>query len=62
MRISHSHDDEEILLTAVQNPDKSVVVVILNQSEEARSFQLDLKGKKAEFAISGNAVQTVVIN
>jgi glucosylceramidase len=62
MRIGHSHDDKEILLTAVQNPDKSIVMVILNQSEEAKSFQLDLQGKKAEFAISANAVQTIVIN
>jgi glucosylceramidase len=61
MRIGHSHNDEEILLTAVQNPDKSIVVVILNQSEEAKSFHLDLKGKKTEFAISGNALQTVLI-
>tara|TARA_R110002124_G_scaffold278161_1_gene449971 strand:+ start:13502 stop:14998 length:1497 start_codon:yes stop_codon:yes gene_type:complete len=62
VRIGHSHNDEEILLTAVQNPDKSIAVVILNQSEEAKRIQIELKGKKTEFAISGNALQTIVIS
>jgi len=61
VRIGHSHNDEEILLTAVQNPDESIVMVVLNQSNEAKGFHLELKGKKTEFAISGNAVQTIVI-
>ena len=62
VRIGHSHNDEEILLTAVQKPDKSIAVVILNQSEEAKRIQIELKGKKTEFAISGNALQTIVIS
>ncbi len=61
VRIGHSHDDEEILLTAVQNPDESIVLVILNQSKEAKSFQLNIHDRSAEFAISGNALQTVIL-
>lgn len=61
-RIGHSQTDEDLLLTAVQNPDQSIAVVILNQSEEVKSFELDVKGKKSTFAINGKAIQTIVIN
>ncbi|MEO9884334.1 MAG: glycoside hydrolase family 30 protein [Balneola sp.] len=62
VRIGHSHSDEELLLTAVQNLDKSIAVVILNQGKEAKKIQLELNGKNSEFAIDGKAVQTIVIN
>jgi glucosylceramidase len=62
VRIGHSHSDEKILLTAVQNPDQSIAVVILNQSSEAKRIQLELDGQKSEFAINGKALQTVMIN
>jgi len=42
IRIGHSQSDDELLLTAVQNPDGSVAVVLLNQSEEARRISLEL--------------------
>ncbi len=61
IRIGHSQTDDELLLTAVQNPDGSVAVVLLNQSEKARRINLELNGNQKEFSISKKAVQTVLI-
>lgn len=54
-------DDSELMVTAAQNPDGSIAVVILNQSEEARQIELELSGQNSAFTISGKAIQTVVI-
>ena len=61
-RIGHSHDDEEILVTSAKNPDGSIAVVILNPTEKTRNISLDVSGKKSQFSIEGNALQTIVIN
>lgn len=60
VRIGHSHDDERLQLTAVENPDGSVVVAMLNEEAEPMSVSLELKGQTYDFAIDGKAVQTIV--
>ncbi len=60
-RIGHQHNDEELLVTAAQNPDGSIAVVILNQKDEKKRFQLNLNGESKEMEISGKALQTIVI-
>jgi glucosylceramidase len=49
------------MVTAVQNPDESISVVIFNPSEEAKGIKLTLRGITNDFAISAKALQTVVI-
>ncbi|MFV1884291.1 MAG: glycoside hydrolase family 30 protein [Balneola sp.] len=61
VRIGHSHDDEEILVTAAKNLDGSTTVVILNQLDEAKRIQINLEGKATFFSIEGKALQTIVI-
>ena len=61
VRIGHSQTGDELMLTAVENPDGSIAVVLLNQEEDSKAVQLDLNGKKASFEIQGKAIQTVVI-
>jgi len=60
-RIGWECSDEQLLVTAAQNPDGSIAVVLLNQGEEAKQISLTLDGKTKKFAISGKAVQTVVV-
>jgi len=62
VRIGHSHTDSEIMVTAVQNPDGSFAVVILNQENETRGIGLILNGITHEFSIQGNALQTILIS
>lgn len=61
VRIGHSHNDEEILVTAAKNNDGTIAVVILNQLDEVRNIQINLEGKTTSFSISGKALQTIVI-
>ncbi|MEM8894565.1 MAG: glycoside hydrolase family 30 protein, partial [Bacteroidota bacterium] len=59
--IGVENSDDGLLMTAAQNTDGSIAVVILNQSEDQKSIQLDLAGKKADLSISARAIQTVII-
>lgn len=61
MRIGHEHDDEELLVTAVRNPDGSVAVIVLNQTEKSKKLQISMDRKVASLAIHGKALQTILI-
>jgi glucosylceramidase len=61
VRIGYENTDKDIMVTAAQNQDGSVVVVIFNPNEEAKRLNLSVNKKKAEFAISGKAIQTILI-
>ncbi|MCG8373084.1 MAG: glycosyl hydrolase family 30, partial [Balneolales bacterium] len=62
LRIGHEHNDDELLITAAQNPDGSVVVVVLNQTEEPKQLQVSMDGKNASLAIRGKALQTIILS
>jgi glucosylceramidase len=62
VRIGFENNDEDLMVTAVQNPDESIVVIIFNPGEKRKGVKLSMKQKSSEFTISGKAVQTVVIN
>lgn len=59
--IGVDNGDDELLITAAQNTDGSIAVVILNQGADQKSIQLELAGQKADFSVSGQAIQTVII-
>ena len=61
IRIGHTQGDAEVLVTAAKNPDGSIAVVLLNQSQQAKHIHLQLLGKTTEFAINGKAIQTIII-
>ena len=61
IRIGHTQDNAAVLVTAAKNPDGSIAVVLLNQSQEARRVHLHLDGKTTELAIDGKALQTINI-
>ncbi|GAB5554788.1 MAG: glycoside hydrolase family 30 protein [Saprospiraceae bacterium] len=60
-RIGFDLEDESLMVTATQNPDGSIVVVVLNQSEEPKGINLSLAGKTSVLSISGQAIQTIII-
>jgi len=53
--------DDDLMVTAAQNPDGSIAVVIFNEGKEAKFFDLSLNEKKINIGISGQAIQTVII-
>jgi len=61
-RIDFSVSNEDVQLTSVQNPDGSIVLVILNQNEYPVSIDLSMVNHKQKTTISAQSVQTIVLN
>lgn len=60
-RIGLENQDDSLLVTAVENPDGSIAVVILNQETEPKDFSLILGNRSIEIQISGQAIQTIIV-
>ena len=60
-RIGFENPNDSIMVTAAQNPDGSIAVVVFNPTEKPENLKLSLKGKSANLQINGQAIQTVVI-
>ena len=61
VRIGFENNDDGLMVTAAQNPDGSIAVVVLNQSEEDKGFNLSLGDKNSNILISAQALQTIII-
>ena len=60
-RIGFDNADESLLMTAAQNPDNSIAVVLLNQDTNAKKISLALGEKSTNITIDAQAIQTVII-
>ncbi len=54
--------NDQLMVTAAQNPDGTIAVVILNQGNEKQDFKLELSGKSTEIQISAQAIQTITLS
>ncbi len=61
-RIGFELNDDSLLATAAQNPDGSIAVVILNMQKNPVSYKLSLNNKSKNINISGQAIQTIIVN
>ncbi|MDP2234941.1 MAG: glycoside hydrolase family 30 protein [Bacteroidales bacterium] len=61
VRIGFENADKDLKVTAAQNPDGSIALVIFNPTEETKGIRVNLNNGSTEFAIRGKAIQTVVI-
>lgn len=50
-----------VMATAVENPNKELVVVLFNPTEQKKNIQIKLKNKKNYVALNAQALQTLVI-
>lgn len=62
VRIGFEISDKNIMMTAAQNPDESIVIVILNMNSEAKNIQLSNRNHSFDVQISAQAIQTIVIS
>ncbi|MFY0644338.1 MAG: glycoside hydrolase family 30 protein [Bacteroidia bacterium] len=62
VRIGLECSDDELQATAAQNKDGSIAVIVFNQGNEARTFNLELRGQKQTITIEPQALQTIVIS
>lgn len=61
VRIGFENPDKEMMVTAAQNPDGSVAVVIFNPGDKEKNFSISLEGKTIHAAIQTKAIQTILI-
>ena len=53
--------DKNLMVTAAQNPDGSVAVVVFNEGMEQKSFELKTLESTKQISISPQAIQTILI-
>lgn len=61
VRIGFVNPDPSLMVTAAQNPDGSIAVVVLNTNLKSKDIKLKIADKSAEVRISARAIQTIFI-
>jgi glucosylceramidase len=59
--IGLENSDKELMVTAAKNPDGSIAVVIFNEENTPKDFNLQLGENSTTIHIDGQAIQTIVI-
>ena len=62
VRIGFENPDPALMITAAQNPDGTIAVVVLNMGTSSKKIKLSLDDRSAEVAISARAIQTIVVS
>jgi len=62
VRIGFENPDKDLMMTAAQNPDGTIAVVILNMSSDPRNINLSIGDQRVGFQISADALQTIVLS
>ena len=61
VRIGLETSDKDLQVTAAQNPDGSIAVVVFNEGTTIKSFTVEHNGKNKSITIPAQAIQTLVI-
>ena len=61
VKIGCNINNNDLMSTAVKNPDGSIAVVIFNPTEQEFAVEINQNNKKATISISAKALQTVII-
>lgn len=59
--IAVENTDETLMVTAANNPDGSIAVIVFNEAIESKTFTLELKDSTKNITINGKAIQTILI-
>jgi glucosylceramidase len=62
VRIGFECADKELMVTAAQNKDASIVVVVFNPAENEKAFTVAANNQKVNATIHAKAIQTLIIN
>jgi glucosylceramidase len=60
--IDVENNDDNLMVTAALNPDNSIAVVLFNEGNDNKSFNLKLNNFSENISISPQAIQTIIIN
>jgi glucosylceramidase len=61
VKIGCSINNNDLVATAVQNPDGSIAVAIFNPTESKHTIDIKLSNKNAVISIDSKALQTIII-
>ncbi|UAN00022.1 glycosyl hydrolase family 30 [Polaribacter litorisediminis] len=59
--ITLENSDKELMVTAAENPDGSIAVVVFNEQEVPKNISLNLNDKSVDIKIKGQSIQTIMI-
>lgn len=62
VKIGCEINNKDLKVTAVQNPDKSIALVVFNPTEQSHSIEISISNYNKIISISAKALQTVVID
>jgi glucosylceramidase len=62
VRIGFQNPDPDLMVTAAQNPDGTIAVVVLNMGTDIKKIKFSLDDRSTEVAISARALQTVIVS
>ncbi|MDA9241953.1 glycosyl hydrolase family 30 [Flavobacteriaceae bacterium] len=60
--IDVENNDDNLMVSAALNPDNSIAVVLFNEGNDEKSFNLKLSNYSKNISISPQAIQTIIIN
>lgn len=60
-RIDFENSDQELMVTAAENVDGSIAVVVFNPVHESKNFNLSLMGNTTQITIQPQAIQTILL-
>ncbi len=61
VRIGFETTDEDLMVTAAQNPDGTIAVVLFNEGESGKEFELILADGSQKVSMSPQSIQTIII-
>jgi len=61
VRIGFENTDPKLMVTAAQNPDGSIALIILNKESTARNIKIKLHDTETKISIRAEALQTIVL-
>jgi glucosylceramidase len=61
VRIGFNNPEQSLMITAAENPDGSLAIVILNANKEAKSIKLSLNKQAFDIQINKQAIQTIIL-
>ena len=62
IRIGFNNEDDNLLVTAAQNPDGSIAAILLNQDISTKQITLTLGEQSVNISINAQAIQTIIIS
>ena len=61
VRVGFENPDNDLMLTAAQNLDGTIAVILLNMNSTSKNIRLTIKKRSVDVQISAQALQTIVI-